>query len=77
MKIKNDGTWKFQDLKMARVLKEYGFTSIYRASETKLLAAFDNGTYAYEIPWISFMFLEVGITLSIDTLINLCEANCK
>lgn len=77
MNIKYDGTWKRQDLEMANVLKAYGFTSVYRVSETKLVVAFDNGTYAYEIPWLCFMFLEVGVAVSIDTLIALCEGNCK
>jgi hypothetical protein len=75
MNYKYDKAWASQDLAMAETIKSYGFTAIYRASEHKLLAAFDNGTFCYEIPWICFLFVQPGETVNIDSLIKQCEVN--
>lgn len=64
-----DGVWKKQDLQMALVLKDYGFTHLFRVCPDKLLAAVDNGVLGYEVPWICFMFLEPGRIVTIDEII--------
>ena len=64
-----DGVWKKQDLQMALILKDYGFTHIFRVSAEKLMAAHDNGTPSYELPWLCFMFLESGRVVTIEEII--------
>ena len=76
MNLKNDKTWANQDYVMANALRGYGFTAVYRISEQKMLAAFDNGPFCYELPWLCFLFVQPGETVSIDSLIKQCEVNC-
>lgn len=75
--LKDDKTWATQDLAMAKTLRSYGFTGVYRAWEHKLMAAFDNGPYVYEIPWLCFLQLQPGETVAIDDLIKQCEVKAR
>lgn len=66
-------TWIDQDLRLAHVLKDYGFTSVSRVNTKTLSASFDNGPLIYPLPHLCFMFLPIGATVTIDELITLCE----
>lgn len=77
MLFKYDSAWSKPDLAMAMAIRDYGFTGVYRASGQKLLAAFDNGPFCYELPWICFLFVQPGETISIGELIKQCEVNCQ
>ena len=75
--IINDNAWVNQDLAMANALRDYGFTSIWRAGEQKLLASFDFGPFPYEIPWLCFPFLQVGHKEDISDIVAKCEDRCR
>lgn len=77
MNFKDDKSWAKQDFAMAKLLKDYGFTCVYRVGEQKLLAAFDNGPAAYELPWLCFMGMKVGDIIGIDELIIYCKERCR
>ena len=65
-------TWIKQDLQMALVLKEYGFTSVHRVSMAKLETYFDNGSYPYMLPGLCFQFLKIDESITVDELIYRC-----
>lgn len=70
-------TWASQDFAMASTLKEYGFTSVYRVCEQRLLVSFDGGPYAYEIPWLCFLYLKPGEMMTIDEIMKHYEVSCR
>lgn len=70
-------TWATQDLAMAKILKDYGFSGVYRASQQKLLASFDGGPFCYELPWLCFLFVQPSEIVDIDNLISDCEVTCR
>lgn len=69
-----DKTWAKQDLAMAKLLKDYGFTRVSRSYlRNGLNAYFDNGGAAYKLPWLCFMdVIGAGDALNIDDLIEKC-----
>ena len=76
--IRKDNVWANQDLKLARILKEYGFTGVMRKSPKKLLASFDNGPLIYELPGlICFTCVGIGDFYEIDELIFILGGGYK
>lgn len=76
--LKKDNYFAKQDLALANVLRDYGFTGVLRRSPGKLLAAYDNGPYLFELPSpICLVFVDVGQKLGIDELIDQCRRRCQ
>ena len=68
--------WKKQDLRLAKALKDYGFTEIYR-SWPEMLVGFVDGE-AHELPaLVCFKGIDVGESYTIDDLISIIEGEIK
>jgi len=71
-----ESKWKKQDLRLAKVLKDYGFTEIYR-SWPEMLMGFVDGE-AHELPaLICFKGIDAGESYAIDDLISILEGEIK